>query len=195
MNDSEWLLRQLNRQERADLHRTHMTRDFPPDELKPLDLLERLIEAGINTVWGCFRGGELAGYFVLGRRGESRMVLLDYLAVVPALRGTGCGSAILREVRKLLPEGCYLLIESEWPEAAEDEAERRVRQRRIGFYQRCGGVLSALRVWLFRVDYSVLTIGPAPDAAQQAEDYRSLYRVMLPPEWYAEFVRTYGSAE
>jgi len=68
---------------------------------------------------------------------------LWYLAVNPAARDRGLGSAFYREIaRRAEVAGCRALIfEVEIPERAADEAQRRLAQRRIGFYRRLGARL------------------------------------------------------
>lgn len=193
MNNTDWNFRLLDREERAALYREHMTRDFPDSELKPLSMLEDLLARGINSVWGCFYRGELAGYYVLAQEPGSQMILLDYLAVLPERRGTGCGSMVLGFLRQQLPTGSYLLIESELPQAAETPGERLLRKRRVAFYRRSGALLSPLTVRLFQVDYAILTLGNGapPPAWEQEAAYRSLYQKMLPKERFQRKVVTY----
>lgn len=185
--------RMLTGPELAALYRVHMRRDFPPNELKSLSMLENLTQSGINSVWAFERDGALAGYYVLARVPGSSMVLLDYLAVVPELRNTGVGSALMAQIVRRLPPDCYLLIESERPEPAPSPEEQSIRARRVGFYQRCGAVRSPLNVRLFGVDYAVLTL-PAertPSPPQQRRDYLEVYRSMLPPAWCGEHLETF----
>lgn len=195
MNNTDWTFRRLNREERASLHREHMTRDFPDSELKPLSMLEDLLKQGINSIWGCFHQGELAGYYVLAQEPGKQMILLDYLAVLPERRGTGCGSMILQSLRQQLSPGSYLFIESELPQAAETPQQRQLRERRVAFYQRGGALLSPLTVRLFGVDYAILTLSndPPPPAQEQEEAYLSLYRKMLSEERLKRKVFTYLS--
>lgn len=191
MNPSEWTIRPLTGAELEAMYHAHMERDFPPDELKPLELLVRLIGEGINSVYGCFEGEELIGYYVLARWSESRMVLLDYLAVIPERRGTGVGSYILSSVKKGLEPEAYLFIESENPAYADTPEERETRQRRLRFYHRAGAVEKGVEVLLFGVQYIGLTLccGSIPTASQQTEAYLELYRHMLPPDWYEKNVK------
>lgn len=173
-----------------ELYHAHMERDFPDDELKPLFLLEELAAQGINRIYGCYKDGRLAGYYVLARKQGSQMVLLDYLAVVPEWRGTGVGSHILRMIREQLEDKTYLFIESENPAYAKDEVEKVTRERRLDFYRRGGAVEQGVKVLLFGVQYNGLTLSrdTFPTPQQQMEDYMDLYRSMLPPDWYEKNV-------
>lgn len=191
MKNFDWNFRRLDRRELEKVYQTYMVRDFPDSELKPLEMLEELEDRGINSVWGCWHGETLAGYYVLARQPGSRMILLDYLAVLPHLRDGGNGSAILHHLRRQLPEGEYLFIESESPASAEDEADRHIRERRIAFYRRNGAELSKLSVRLFGVDYAILTLGEGAPSGQELERaYRALYRQMLPEERFRRKVFT-----
>ncbi len=175
-----WDFRRLTLSEWSVLYHEHMERDFPPSELKPLALLAALEERGINTLWGAYRDDVLTGYYVLAQAPENPALLLDYFAVLPQFRGSGCGGEILRHLRKSLPEGQYFLIESENPHGTADAADRHIRERRVAFYRRNGAALSPVTVCLFGVEYVLLTLGEAPSAEQVAADYQALYRHMLP---------------
>ena len=192
MKHSDWNFRRLSLAEQAALYQDHMKQDFPDSELKPLSMLEELEERGINTIWGCFYQGALAGYYVLAREPGSKLILLDYLAVMPELRGNGCGSVIIKNLVEQLPEECYLFIESENPKGASSPQDRRIRERRVAFYQRCGAILSPLEVQLFGVDYAILTLskGEPPSGKEQERAYRALYRQMLTEERCQQKVHT-----
>ncbi len=177
---ASWRFRRLARSEWTALYYEQMERDFPPSELKPQELLADLEGQGINTLWGAYRGETLTGYYVLAQAPDNPALLLDYFAVLPRFRGTGCGGAILRHLRQTLPEGCYLLIESENPQGAANPADLSIRERRVAFYRRNGAALSSATVWLFGVEYVLLTLGAAPSAGQIATDYQALYHYMLP---------------
>lgn len=191
----QWEFRPLNREERAEVYVAHMACDFPDDELKPLPLLEQLIAVGINSFWGCFRDGALVGYYVLAHIQGSPLLLLDYLAVVPELRDTGCGTVILRQLQERLPAGQWLCIESERPESASEEEERRIRIRRVAFYRRGGAVRTPVHALLFGVDYAllVLTREALPTAEEVERWYQQLYQEMLGDRYrerVPELVRT-----
>lgn len=164
------------------LYQEHMSRDFPPDELKPLPMLLDLMQKNINSVWLCESEGRFVGYAVLAVGANPRFVLLDYLAVDAAQRDQGWGSAILTALQGQLKD-CTLLIESEHPQSGLNEAERFKRRRRIAFYQRAGCQLSGVRSLLFGVDYDLLQLGKILPPESAKREYLDLYRHMLPPEW------------
>lgn len=183
MKPSDWSFRELSLDELRVLHREHLSRDFPDDELKPLPLLEDLVDRGLNAVYGCFEQSELLGYYVLAQEPGADLILLDYLAVVDGKRGNGIGSLILSHLARTLTEGQYLFIESENPESASNAKEKGIRERRIAFYKRNHARLSPLRVRLFGVDFCILVIcDTLPSPVELDTAYRSLYTQMIGPE-------------
>lgn len=109
---------------------------FPPHERKPLEVIRGLIASGRYTLLGLFDGGALLGYAGLWGGPEPGYVLLDYLGVTAARRGGGIGAQILALLGKR--EGSPIIIESECPAPGIEQAENRIRERRIGFYERAG---------------------------------------------------------
>lgn len=83
-----WQLIDNNEMER--IHVREMHRDFPPGELKGVDVMERLRADGCYWPYACYdEAGRLLAYaFLCGLPGEPN-VLLDYYAVLPAVR---CGA-------------------------------------------------------------------------------------------------------
>ena len=157
----------LTEREIAEIYNTYMKQDFPPNELKPLSHILRSMEKGYG--------------------------LLDYFAILKDRRGQGLGHLafplFLSYFKEGLPgiEGLY--IESERVLAAENETQRRIRERRIAFYRSCGCEMTKLRSVLFGVDYSVL-YRPIKEAGCGAskEALDGLYKKMFKPGHYAEFV-------
>jgi GNAT superfamily N-acetyltransferase len=178
-------------EEMKALYQGHFMRDFPSDELKSLDLMEKLMKKNINTVWVAEREGKLLGYYALAREPGNPLVLLDFLAVEPEQRDKGIGSALMKAILAQLREGESLIIESERVDYARSEEERINRQRRIQFYLRAGAVLRREWVKLFGVEYSLLTIGNAPESVEAY--YWSCARTMLPEEILKKNLLFYSS--
>lgn len=179
-------LRLASAEEVVAIHEQHMVVDFPPDELKPLSLLQTLIAEGVNSMWVCEHEGAFVGYAVLAVAENPDFVLLDYLAVEASQRDRGWGSAILRALSDRLP-GRTILIESEHADPAADTYEEQLR--RLAFYERCGAEYSGARSLLFGVDYELMQLGRILPTADAEREYMSLYKRMLPPEWYEKNVK------
>lgn len=180
----------------TEIYQRHMKQDFPASELKPLSHILRSMEAGFGFALGVYEEEELAGYGVFILCEETSCALLDYFAILRDRRGKGMGhrafSLIASYFQMHLPEIAGLYIESERVTAAEDEAQRLVRERRISFYRSCGCEMTALRSVLFGVDYSVLykplgKKGQGDGPSREALD--ALYMKMFKPEHYEKFVR------
>lgn len=186
----------LSEEETAGIYDVYMKQDFPSDELKPLSHILKSAEEGYGFSLGIYEKAELMGYAVFILCEETKCALLDYFAILKERRGGGLGhhafSLFEPYFQENMPEIEGLYIESERVSAAQDEAQRVVRERRISFYRSCGCEMTALRSVLFGVDYSVLykpfgEKGQGSGASREALD--ALYRKMFKPEHYERCVR------
>ena len=121
--------------ELTDVYLQEMRRDFPAGELKPLSMILTSEAEGLAHTWGVFHGETLAAYLLMVRPEGSAISQLDYFAVVPAYRAGGHGAKLLAALPEYEAGAQAIIIESEMPEKAEDEA---MAVRRLGFYARCG---------------------------------------------------------
>ena len=115
-----WQLIDNNEMER--IHVREMHRDFPPGELKGVDVMERLRADGCYWPYACYdEAGRLLAYaFLCGLPGEPN-VLLDYYAVLPAVRCRGLGAELLARLRGVCAGRWQgILIEAEDPAEAPD---------------------------------------------------------------------------
>ena len=180
---------QLNEKQICDLYESALRRDFPPSELKSLSAILNMFSRGMYDVLGAYEGDVLVAYALLYKPSGGRMLLLDYLAVLPQYRGRRIGTRLLTYLRSYYASSAdVLMIECERPKAAPDEQEAR---KRIRFYTFAGARLTSVRIWLFDVEYSILVLPcttqiPELDWAQQM---LSIYQQMLPQELYERNVR------
>jgi len=106
---------------------------FPREERMPFFLMCLLAKMP-QTQFLAFREGEqVCGFAYLAVL--DGMAFLLFLAVDPALRSRGYGSAILREIAALYPD-CKRLVSIERCDAPADNAAQRLRRRQ--FYLRNG---------------------------------------------------------
>lgn len=156
------------------VYETHVKRDFPPSERKPLFVMERLRNEERYTPLGFYEGEELMAYTLLWHDEARDYALLDYFAVVEGGRGRGTGSAVL----KLLEEYCRgyrgILVEAEAVGPDADEEENAQRTRRQAFYLRAGYQKLDYRAKLFGVVYDMFSSGEA-DTPAAAAAHRRLY--------------------
>lgn len=190
--------RLLTAEELTELYETHMRRDFPPDELKPLSRLLALMERGDYEPYGLFDAdGTLLAYALYWRSGEDPWVMLDYFAVMPEKRNMGTGSALLREMLdRFCGDGRGVYGEVEIPETGEAAVDA-LRRRRLGFYARAGLRQMGFRTKVFGVPFLVLAYGPEVSDGELMEAARKLYRGAFPdPAVYDKHIFIpYGEGE
>lgn len=79
------------------------------------------------------------------------------------------------------------------PDYAEDDEERKLRTRRIGFYFRNGCFETGVRVRCFGVELILLKMGNTELEKQECwEMYSSFYRAVLPKDMYDENIELLG---
>lgn len=148
-------LKQLSPDQLTDVYNTHMVHDFPQQELKPLAILRKCHREGTMIPYGLFDGTEIVAYAIMLFAKPGDACILDYLATVKHRRGTGAGGEMLRKLQRELPDCAGILIEYEFPEDAEDEAEREMRLRREHFYLKNGMRKTRIDLILFGVHFNV----------------------------------------
>ena len=189
-------VRKLSLSEIKAIHETHMPEAFPPRELRPYSSIKTLYEGGNYMGYGLFEGEKLAAYAYFAKADGRPFALLDYFAVLPALRGNGLGSRFFTLLCAELEAIDGLLLEVESVESAPDEAQRAVRRRRIAFYTRCGCAMTGVKCLLYGVDYNILAMPVAaavpPDRTVLAE-LENVYRTMFDDALYRRVCRPYRS--
>lgn len=158
---------------------------FPAAELKPLRIIQKMVEDGYYRPWCLFDGKEIVGecFLWLGAPGWA---LLDYLCVSPRFRNGGVGARILAEMLAAEPD-TVILGESEAPEYAPDPDMAR---RRLGFYARNHARLAGYDTEMFGVPYKTLywADGPIPDQ-QLIDAHRAIYLSRFSPDKYTRYIR------
>lgn len=149
-------LKRLTEAQMLDIYQTYMTIDFPLDELKPFELISKLVNKNIYFAFGLFEEDKLFAYAFLTKSSDRRYLLLDYFAVCSDVRGKGIGSLCL----SLLKDECKaydgIFIEVENVEYAGNEVEKAVRSRRIAFYERNGAEFTDILCRLFGVEMNIM---------------------------------------
>ena len=169
----------LNKHQIEYIYHNFMVFDFPPDELKPLPHLLRMVDEGLCTYYALMDGEEVLSYFGLCVKGG--FALVDYLAVNPNKRGKGIGSKTLEMLKAAAGENS-IIVECEEPRAAKSSDEEKLRQRRINFYLKANFRLTEVKATLFGVDYVLLCYPAAETKTRQG--YETVYRAMLPAKMY-----------
>lgn len=184
-------IRDLTRDEIRKAYVEHLKLDFPADELKPLDRIEKSIDDGQYRCIGAFddEGAFVAYAFFVIVNGIS---LLDYYAVVPSKRGEGIGTGFLSQA--ILSTGIdFTLIEIEDPDSDIDEAERATRSKRKAFYLKAGCLDTGVKATAFGVDFLLLEYPTFSSAAHSkvevADAYSELYREILPRRMFERNIK------
>ncbi len=181
------MIRLLNEEETVEIYGKRMPEDFAKGEIKPL---ERILELQRSKKYFCYgifesiNGTEaMISYCFLVVSDQKDAVLLDYFAVSKDIRGMGygsrCFSALKEEIKK---KGLgNLVLEVENPRFGRDAADKEIRRRRIAFYMKNGMTLTHLRIFLYDVEYLVMT-EDSGQLLQAAEQIYHTYQVLLKPD-------------
>ena len=158
---------------------------FPAAELKPLRIIQRMLEDGYYRPWCLFDGTEIVGDCFLWL-GEPGWALLDYLCISPRCRNGGLGALLLEKMLEAEP-GVVILGESEMPEYAPDPA---MAQRRLGFYARNGARTAGYDTEMFGVPYKTLYWAEGKvDESALMEEHRFVYASTFAPDKFRRYVR------
>ena len=150
---------------------------FPRAEIRPWGGIQKHIAAGRYPCYGWFDDqGHLCTYAFCFACDD--VLLLDYLASTPRMRGKGQGGAFLQELNAQL--GAPVLGEVE-ALTSKDPDENALRRRRMGFYNRNGFALRGVRTRVYGVDYRIIANAAAAlySDDQLAEVMRRMYPELL----------------
>ena len=178
----------LDRNQIIEVYYSKMIHDFPQDELRPLDRILGPYDEGTYICYGLFDEacdcGDILGYACFVKRQNN--YLFDYLAVSEASRNSGLGTEFLRLIKNMLIDSDSVVGEVEDPEYAVNSEEKRIQERRLGFYLRNGYINTGVKVKLFGVDYIVLELDLGKNHDRQTVEklYQEHYRSMLPESLY-----------
>lgn len=154
-------VKRLNATEIKSLHTKSMKRDFPQNELRPYSAMKRLLKKNEYGVYRAYSNGEPVGYFAVLSTGGN-VILLDYFAVEYGMRSRGIGSKLFQAFAQIIskdyPNADAVVIECEAPYVAENPDEKKLRERRIGFYLKNGVVMTEHYWKAFGVEYNLLAL-------------------------------------
>lgn len=182
-------LRTMTPEELAHAYKTDFVDTFPPSELKPLEVMEKMRQRGAYDPLGYFDGtGTVQGYIFLWKHPDNRYVLIDYLCVPAGRRNGGTGSRMLEAVRKFYPPDTVFLGESESP--LGDPETDPLKLRRLGFYARSGAKTMGYDCALFGVHYKTLCWAePLPDEEEALRKHQEIYLEQFGQERYDQYIQ------
>lgn len=180
-------LKELSNEDIKNVYNKHMKVDFPPEELKPIKVIQKLIDRKMYRCYGLYNNGDLLAYAFLAN--SKSYLLLDYYSVCAKYRSKGIGSEFLN----LLKESCKnyngIIVEVEKVECASDETEKIVRQRRIDFYRKNGTRMTNVSCTLFTVNYSIMCLCNLElDDSVICEELKNIYKEIIPNSLYSKYV-------
>lgn len=173
----------LTPQQVAEIYQTYMQQDFPPAEIKPLSVLNDLMQRGLYHPYGWFDSqGQLIAYSFFVSAPESPILLLDYFAVCSTQRSKGYGGQCLAQMKQLCQTATGILAEVEDPAKSSSVDEVQIRTRRVAFYQRNGLRETTIRSVLFGVPYTIhyypLSTDYTDEQLEQA--LKDIYHTLFP---------------
>ncbi|MGN0479227.1 MAG: GNAT family N-acetyltransferase [Hominenteromicrobium sp.] len=170
------------------IYDTHMQEAFPQSELRPYRNMEMLYHSGNYVCYGLFDGEKLLAYAYFSRTNDRGYLLLDYYAVVSGLRGSGIGSRFFGLLSAEMQSADGILLEVESVESTADPDEKKLRERRIAFYERCGCEKTRAKCLLYGVDFSIMLLPlskPKPDSRTVLSELEHIYHVMFDDALYS----------
>jgi len=118
---------------------------FPPAEKEPRDVIEKSVRLGCGLAFRSVLRGETVAMATAHILREVPALFLVYLAVDARRKGRGTGGGLLEFLHaqgcRTIPGGLGTVWEAERARDAATEPGKRIRERRLAFFHRHGGVL------------------------------------------------------
>lgn len=193
-------IKKLGEEEILRIYQTYSADHFPPDELKPVASIQRMIKEGIYAGYGLYSDcpdSLLYCYALFTILPDCCGVLLDYFAVMEEYRSCGIGSQFLHYMKEADTGFGGLIIESEDPGQAASKEELMIRNKRLAFYYSNGAEDTGIRARIFGVPYYILylPLSQKADSDQIEEELKNIYRHMVNPKHYENDVRIQNRCE
>jgi len=175
------VLKELSLFEMEYVYNQHMKHDFPLSEINPLTMIKKLHKKGEYIGFGLFEDDSLRSYGLFVPS-PSKVILLDYLAVLPQYRQSGFGSVFLSDLRNFNHIYDGVIIEVEDPEYSITNEEHQMQMKRIAFYEKNGFIMTTIKSIQFNVNYLVmyLPLNGLPLEEFIYEELCEIYQIMFP---------------
>lgn len=184
--------RRLSKEEVMDIYVNGCPLHFPAPEVKPVFMIQSMVDRDGYIGIGIYDGEKMAGYALCVQDPERNTILLDYLAVYEEYRNRGMGALLLQKMQQIYTDKNGIIIETERPDKAENEADRALRLRRNAFYTRCGCRQTGLLTNVAGVDFGIFYLPCAKSLADEeiAADLKLIYDFMLGEKYGRMFAFT-----
>lgn len=150
-------IREIDIYNMKGIYESYMVKDFPADELKSLSLIESLMKKKNYKCFGMFHNDELSAYAFLYFNDLSLSFFIDYYAVVGTKRNMGYGSQFLTLLKEEFYDYNGFFLEVEKVESAQNEEDRKIREKRVQFYLKNNGMKkTSVSSCVTGVDFDIL---------------------------------------
>lgn len=187
-------IKQLQVEEVREIYKNHLVHDFPPEEVKPLALIEKLMKQGVYPCYGLYEEQNLVSYAFFCKKPGGTCILIDFLAVIEKYRSYGYGSKFLDILKRELKEYGGIIFEVESGKSAVGAEELNICQRRIDFYHRNGVRDTKYSCHYFGVDMNIMYLPLETDLEDEViySELDNIYHVMHNKEVYEENIKLYS---
>ncbi|MBE5965000.1 MAG: GNAT family N-acetyltransferase [Lachnospiraceae bacterium] len=165
-----------------EIYETYLIYDFPQDEVKPLGRIEAMAEEDKYFAYGLFAEDRLVGYaFFVGNEND-KVVLLDYFAIVKKFRRNGYGTEFLNALKNTLTDS-MIILEAEDDVYAHNADDKKVREKRLEFYENAGAKDTGIRTLVFGVHYIIFVCDEIAKKEEVGKAVREIYEYMFEPHF------------
>lgn len=181
----------LDKEQVKIIYNERMKEDFPPDELKPLAMIYKAMDANIYFCYGLTEADEILGYIFLVKQKETEDYLIDYIAIDKRKRNQGLGAILIKELGDLLKDADSVIGEVENPALATEKEQHVLQKRRYDFYMRNGLIDTEVYVTCFGVPFIILEVDCGKKHSKEEIKllYQAHYQLLLPREMYEKNIR------
>lgn len=176
-------MRKFSNAELLKVYEERLVNEFHKEEIKPYELIKRLVEEDKYIGYGLYEGDKLVAYALLCKSENGEYIMLDYYVVESEFRGSGYGSKFLNELYEVTKSYKGIIGEIEDPNYAIDKDDLEYRKKRIKFYEKNGLHHTNLRSSVFGVKYIVMIMTKDKFVEKQIEEsLRSIYKELFGEE-------------
>lgn len=177
--------------ERYNFYTTYLVQDFHESEVKPFEMIEKLVQEGNYLCYGFFKDRKPLGYAYFTKSTDEQVLFLDYFAVINTHRSKGLGSHFLNEMKKILFDTyAVLMLECENPTFSLDENDKSNRIRRINFYSNNGFKQSNILSRILTDEYVILTLELGKRLPENIffDELKQIYNTLFGKDFFEKYI-------
>lgn len=146
----------------------YFVRDFPEDELKPLEILLKDLDDNAEILRFCDSENDYGYAYCYS--GDS-YCLIDYLAIHPEFKRKGQGKKLIKELKEYYDFKKIIFLET-------DDLDNEISKNRLKFYMASGVIISNIRLNLFEVDYLIGFVKNSIDDKDIKNELINIYKLL-----------------